>query len=537
MPRGHLALKLIGSVAGFLVVAMAIFGYVNITTQREQLMSEMRQNAIGLGETVHRSLRSDMLGARRERVQQIVESIAEQEDIREVRVLDKEARIMVSADRAQIGEIANRQDPSCSGCHAAMGDATDTLSVPLRTWVSEAEDGSRLLTALNPIYNEHSCSNASCHAHPEGQRVLGVLDIVLSLDRLDAQIRENRGRMILQFLVIFCVISVAIGGLAFLFVNIPIKRLLEGTRRVAGGDLAHHIPVRGNDELAELGQSFNEMTEDLKTSRDEIEEWNRELERKVQIAAEELDRANQRFVRTVEHELRSPLGAIQSCLNVALEPSVQDQVRQDMVARAQRRSISLLHLVNELLDLSYLKSEKTRYNMVPVHLAPLFEELADSVSPQAADKGLMMQTLVPHDLPPVKADRQGLERVFTNLMSNALRYTPAGGSVRVRAKLQETRILVQVSDTGIGIPEKHLPHIFEEFHRADNAKAHTREGTGLGLAIVKEIVEGHDGEIRVESVLDKGTTFFVYFPTWTEDIPPEVDVETQDQDEDKEMDV
>lgn len=517
MPRKRLALKLIWSVAGFLVLAMAIFGYVDITTQREQLMREMRQNALGLGETIHRSIQSDMLAARRERVQQIVESIAEQEDIREVRVLDKEARIMVSADRTQIGKIANRQEPACSGCHAAMGDATDTLSVPLRTWVSEAEDGSRLLTTINPIYNEHSCSSASCHAHPSEQRVLGVLDIVLSLDRLDAQIRENRGRMILQFLVIFGVISVAIGGLAFLFVNVPIKRLLEGTRRVAGGDLSYHIPLRGEDELAELAQSFNEMTEDLKKSRDEIEEWNRELERKVQLAAEELERANQRFMRTVEHELRSPLGTIQSCLSAALEPSVQDHVRQDMVARAQRRSVSLIVLVNELLDLSYLKSEKVRYEMGSVHLGPLIEELSGSVSAQAADKGLTLETLVPPDLPPVRADRRGLEQVFTNLLSNALRYTPSGGSVRVRAELLETRVLAQVADTGIGIPEKELPHIFEEFHRAENAKTFERVGTGLGLAIVKEIVEGHDGEIQVESVLGEGTTFSVYLPIWCEE--------------------
>jgi len=231
-------------------------------------------------------------------------------------------------------------------------------------------------------------------------------------------------------------------------------------------------------------------------------------------ALEMADRAKSDFVQMVTHELRSPLSAVQSMLRVLEQgyvgPITSEQ--RDLIQRSQRRVSFLLALVKDLLELAAGKMERLKGEKKEVNLGGVITRVTELMQTRAEEKGLEFKVEIAEEPLVMVGIEDGLERVFVNLVGNAIKYTPTGGLVRVRAWSEDDQIKVEVSDTGIGIPEEALPRIFEEFYRAKNAKAVEMEGTGLGLAIAKDVVEQHGGQISVESVLGKGSTFCVTLP-------------------------
>jgi signal transduction histidine kinase len=186
--------------------------------------------------------------------------------------------------------------------------------------------------------------------------------------------------------------------------------------------------------------------------------------------------------------------------------------QKDLIKTAKRRSSTLLELLDDILILSYRKSAEAVYHTEPVQLVDIMQKVVDDIQDQAQKKNIVINVQIPQDFPQVVADRKALSEAFSNLVSNAVKYTGEGGVVNVTAKQKGDFIEIDVSDRGIGIALKHLPEIFDEFYRAPNAKSYKIDGTGLGLAIVKEIVEAHHGKLRVQSELGKGSTFTVLLP-------------------------
>jgi signal transduction histidine kinase len=231
-------------------------------------------------------------------------------------------------------------------------------------------------------------------------------------------------------------------------------------------------------------------------------------------ALEMADRAKSDFVQMVTHELRSPLSAVQSMLRVLEEGYVGPitSKQQDLVQRSKRRISFLLALVNDLLDLAAGKMEQLQGEKKEVVLNETITKVTELMQTSAEEKGLEFKVEIAEEPLVLVGIEDGLERVFMNLVSNAVKYTPASGSVAVRAWSENDQIKVEVSDTGIGVPEEALPRIFDEFYRAKNAKAMEMEGTGLGLAIAKDVVEQHGGHISVKSVVGEGSTFYVILP-------------------------
>lgn len=231
-------------------------------------------------------------------------------------------------------------------------------------------------------------------------------------------------------------------------------------------------------------------------------------------ALELADRAKSDFVRMVTHELRSPLSAVQSMLRLLEQGYVGSLTskQQDLVQRSQRRISFLLALVRDLLDLAAGKMEQLAGEKQEVMLDEIIAKAIRAMKAIAQEKELRLEVQITEEPLALIGSEDGLERVFMNLVSNAVKYTPAGGSVVVKAWSADDEIKVEVSDTGIGIPEEALPRIFAEFYRAKNAKSVEMEGTGLGLAIAKDVLEQHGGQITVKSVLGEGSTFYVTLP-------------------------
>lgn len=232
------------------------------------------------------------------------------------------------------------------------------------------------------------------------------------------------------------------------------------------------------------------------------------------LALEVADRAKSEFVQMVTHELRSPLSAVQSMLRV-LETGYVGSLtskQQDLIERSKRRIAFLLALVGDLLELAAGRMEQLKGEKKEVLLNETLTKVIELVQTSAEEKGLNLNVDIASEPLVLVGVEDGLERVFVNLVGNAVKYTPAGGSVSVRAWSEDGQIKVEVADTGIGIPEEALPRVFDEFYRAKNAKSMEMEGTGLGLAIAKDVVEQHGGQISVKSAVGEGSTFYVTLP-------------------------
>ena len=236
-----------------------------------------------------------------------------------------------------------------------------------------------------------------------------------------------------------------------------------------------------------------------------IEEEARELAR-AKEELERLDRFKTTFMLTVAHELRAPLNALQSFLWAILKGYIPPEEQQEVLGRAVHRVQELLDLVDDLLKLAAAKSEKGLEKREPVSLADVLEKVAPLFQKEAEAKGLAWAVEV-RARPVVRADPDQMAQVWSNLISNAVKYTPAGGRVRVALEERDGWAIGTVEDTGIGIPPQDLERIFEEFYRTPQAKEVAPRGTGLGLPLVKQILEAHGGSITVESEVGRGSRF------------------------------
>ncbi|MFC1715924.1 sensor histidine kinase, partial [Candidatus Poribacteria bacterium] len=228
----------------------------------------------------------------------------------------------------------------------------------------------------------------------------------------------------------------------------------------------------------------------------------------------DVDRMRSEFVLIVSHDLRSPLGTIHTCLKVLLDGILGeiDEKQRDMIQRAERQTDTLLVMVKDLLDFSRIRVGRSLQKTESLQLNDIIQEIVDFISPQAAGKNVAIEIDTSPHFPHIYADRGNMERLFTNLISNAVKYNLEGGSVNIKAMEDGDMVSVEVSDTGIGIPSDDVARVFDVFHRANNAKSVEEVGSGVGLSIVKQIVEVHGGTIRVQSEEGKGSTFTVDLP-------------------------
>jgi PAS domain S-box-containing protein len=225
----------------------------------------------------------------------------------------------------------------------------------------------------------------------------------------------------------------------------------------------------------------------------------------------EIDRLKSEFIATASHELRTPLTSVQMGVHLLLEGAVGElnEPQLEVLAACREDCDRLERLMRDLLDLSKIEAGEAKPQLAPVNATRLVTHAAETLRLQIEAKNLDLHLEIPPDLPEVYVDRAQFERVIDNLVSNALRYTGAGGTIGISAAQREHQVAVSVSDTGSGIPPNYLPHIFDKFVQVPDAPT---GGAGLGLAIAKSIVEAHGGQIGVQSELGRGTTFTVTLP-------------------------
>jgi len=280
----------------------------------------------------------------------------------------------------------------------------------------------------------------------------------------------------------------------------------------------------GDEELItilanQLGQALENARLFEKTwhAHQELEQKVEERTRELTLALDEIQKISKRksdFISAVSHELRTPLTSIKGYASILLAGKLGDiplEVRERL-DRINRHSDELVHLVNDLLDISRIESGKLTMKQEAQDLRHIVERVFDLLSGQLKEKQLNFSFTFPDDANSVFADRSQIERVFINLIGNAIKFTPVQGKIIIRSQRIDQEIQVDIADTGCGIAEKDREAIFEEFYRVDNAINETTKGTGLGLTLVKRIIEAHNGKIWIRSKEDSGSTFSFTLP-------------------------
>ena len=228
---------------------------------------------------------------------------------------------------------------------------------------------------------------------------------------------------------------------------------------------------------------------------------------------QQIDAERTRFMVLVTHELRAPINTIYSALELALGGYASPEKTRAVLERAQKRASELLDLIRDLLDLARIREQTIRpEEATPIQVADVLREVVEFMAVEAQSKGLTLEVEVEPALAPVRALPEQIKLVWTNLLSNALKYTAPGGRVRISLRQDARWIIGEVSDTGIGIAPEDLPHVFDEFYRASNARRSSPHGTGVGLAIVQRTIEHWGGTIRVESEVGRGSRFVFSLP-------------------------
>ncbi|MBI1881256.1 MAG: HAMP domain-containing histidine kinase [Chloroflexi bacterium] len=282
------------------------------------------------------------------------------------------------------------------------------------------------------------------------------------------------------------VLAVGVGWLISRRLSAPLLALTEVTTRMAGGDLSARADVARQDEVGQLAQAFNEMAGQVEQTVTTL----------------------RRFVADAAHELHTPLTALRTNLELAADES-QAAEQRGLVERAQAQVERLETLTHDLLDLSRLETGAGQANFGPVMLNVLVQETGELYASRAEQAGLNFSLALPEQPIVGLGNETHLRRALSNLLDNALKFTPAGGAVRVGLRRDGDWVEVWVEDNGIGIPPGDVPFVFSRFHRGRNAAAYP--GSGLGLAIVKAIAESHGGQVAVEDTMP-GTCFRLRLP-------------------------
>ncbi len=479
--------------AGFVTAAVIALMTVSILrTHTAQLVSERTRSANKLSETIKSSTHFDMLENRRENLHRQIRAIGglQGEGIRKVRLFNKEGQIMFSSDKDEIGTTLDIRGEACYACHAE-GRPLEKLDIRARARIFSAGDGTRVLGIINPIPNEVSCSAASCHAHNPSQRILGVLDVNVSMAEADAEIARSRTMMGALAVLAFLASSLILWWLNRQLVLKPVTALLEGTRRVAGGDLATTIPITAQNELGDLAIAFNQMTHRLADTQ-------------LQLTQADKLASVGRLAAGIAHEINNPLTGVLSYATLLKKRFESDTSASEDLDVIIRETIRCRGIIRELLDFARPappSRKPTDLNEVARHaVAVVMNQLHLSHVTLALDLAA--------DLPAAYADANQMQQVMVNLLLNAADALGAeGGEIRLTSSARGASIELMIEDTGQGIPAENLPHLFEPFFSTKGTR-----GTGLGLAVTWGIIEGHGGTIEVQSELERGTRFTVSIP-------------------------
>lgn len=379
-----------------------------------------------------------------------------------------------------------------------------------------------------PILFGRQCASA-CHIPygPDGKKQKAPIYFVkVSLPYSEAKATISRTRAILMAVAIVTafVSAVALYLIVRYVIVKPLRHLRDVSEEVIHGDLEMRAELNTGDEFEELSRSFNRMLRHLLDTQNQLSHAKIHLETKVDEQAQlnlklhEMNRVKSEFLANMSHELRTPLNSIIGFSEVLESAETLNDKQRNYASNIRNAGRNLLEMINDILDLAKLESGRFEVSPAEVNINQMVCELCDLVRPMAEEKRIDIQSKVPEGLPDAVTDAIKVRQILTNLLANAVKFTPDGGRVTVGARRsKDNQLVLTVVDTGVGIPVEDQEVIFEKFRQAssltgDDNLTREYEGTGLGLSIVRELCHLLGGSVSLESEVGKGSEFKVILP-------------------------
>lgn len=517
----RLSVRLILSISCLLVIILSIYTYFIIKNLDGYLTQTRFQSAYNISDIIKKSTRYSMLLNRREDVHQIINTIQTEIGVEVIRVYDKQGVIAYSSDSTEILSKVNLNDEACIACHNS--------SVPLKSLTNQDKiriyknsENKRVLGVINPIQNEPDCSSADCHAHSPKVNVLGVLDVVVSLEHLDSIIQKSTSKVILASGFLVVMISFFAGLFIIILVNKPLGKIREGIEEVGNGNLDYKIGIDSNNELGQVARRFNEMSSKLDEAYKEIKNWSETLNDKVGEKTEELkniyNQVNQieklaslgKLSATVAHELNNPLAGILTYSKLitkklqALQKDTEHKQLIEFLELISHESARCGKIVKDLLIFS--RSERDEF--AKEDLLSIIDNSVTVLKHHLDMHGIKLVKDYAETPIELYCNAYKIQQALMSLLMNSIEAMPNGGKITINLTMDKNNFILRIMDEGTGISNKDLPHIFEPFYSTKEAA----NGTGLGLAVTYGIITNHKGKIEVENTSNQGTTFKVVLP-------------------------
>ncbi len=514
----RLSAKIFALIGLVSLATIAAFLFAELSVQRH-LRAQVVAESDLLSHTIRNALLRAMLQDRRSDAYLIMQDVGRQEGIESVRMMDKDGLITFSTDRQEIGKLVDRRGEACSACHAE-GEPLHHVELANRSRVFQ-RNGHRVLAIVTPFYNESSCATAACHAHPPERKVLGVLDVAVSLARVDAETASLR----LWTLAAAAAAAAALGFAVWLFarhhVTKPVAALVQATRRVARDQLELEVPVTWKGEIGILAASFNDMTRSLRTTKRQLDGLMHDLERQVEERTAALRSAQDQLVRTekltslgklsasIAHEINNPLAGILTFAKLIVRTleagPLDDAATRSLVKHlllVQRETERCTAIVRNLLDFA----RERPISKTDVNANLVVDEALQLLANQIQIQGVTLERRTA-PLPVLEGDFGQLRQACVNVVMNACEAMARGGRLVVETRtLADGKAELSFEDTGPGIPPDQLSKIFDPFFTTKE------KGTGLGLSVVYGIVERHGGTIDLRTEVGKGTRIAIRLP-------------------------
>jgi two-component system NtrC family sensor kinase len=384
------------------LIIIGVFAYFNVKSQSSSLISEVERHANQLGETVVSSTRFDMMLNQRDRIQQTINSIGTQPQIRDVRIINKFGEIIYSSDSTYINKMVDKREESCYACHAE-DKPLEQISITERTRIFRVHpDSNRVIGIITPIYNEKSCWNSDCHAHPKDQKVLGVLDVSISLAEVDKAILNSEWKIVGFSIIAIIALGLLIAFFIRRWVSRPVNDLLNGTLQVSQGNLNYTIKEMGEDEIGKLGTSFNNMTKKLAEAR-------------MQLFQSDKMASLGRLAAGVAHEINNPLTGVLTYSSFLLKRTKDNPEFQEDLKVIVRETIRSREIVKSLLDFARQSVPKK----IDADINEIIIKAVAVIDNQLSINKVKIVKQIDNNLPKITVDSNQMEQVFINLFVNA----------------------------------------------------------------------------------------------------------------------
>jgi two-component system NtrC family sensor kinase len=526
-----LGFKLFVLILTILLVAFAGILFLNLGIHRSHLVAGKIEEARSTADVIRNAIHDNMLQNQSSTITGIITNIGRGEGIEGIRIYNKRGEIIHTSRPAERLQVVDTRAEACVSCHGGEGPIESPPTDRLHR-IYDTPGRGRILGWISPIPNEPSCSEAACHYHPPDKKVLGVLDVRMSLAKLDGEIASSSRAMLLWAAGIVFIAALASGAFIRRMVHRPVSRLMQGTEEVAKGNLGYRIGTRSKDEIGRLAASFDSMAADLGKARDEITAWSQTLEGRVREKSAELERARERMVQaekmaslgklaaTVAHELNNPLAGILTYAKLVgrrLErdpgnaAKIEESLKDLGIVEAEARRCG--NIINDLL----LFAKGGHGEVRTAGVREIVERALAVVRHHLEIRGIRPEFTGPDGSETIRCDPDQIIEALVALFVNAAEAMPDGGSLTVRAERRNGTMRLEVTDTGCGIPPEALSHIFEPFYTTKEEG----KSLGLGLAVVYGIIGRHGGRIAVDSKPGAGTTFRITLPAPAAEPPAE----------------